>query len=180
MSYFGSWSGAWGRSSWPGPSTGTEPRSQPGCTGPSTAWASSASLPVKRFPKNSTWNQVLKTLCILTGRIRLWRACAYSFEGEQLYLIVLAFKKPLDVLQDRGSSFQIPAGSLAHYSRPTDTGVSSVASSNATSYNHNVHAGIHTSCEVGVVALGPAGLALQPLKRPVGVCEAQLNHAAPT
>ena len=131
-------------------------------------------------PKNSTCNKVLKTLCILTGRIRLWRACAYSFEGEQLYLIVLAFKKPLDVLQDRGSSFQIPAGSLAHYSRPTDTGVSSVASSNATSYNHNVYAGIHTSCEVGVVALGPAGLALQPLKRPVGVCEAQLNHAAPT
>lgn len=42
---------------------------------------------------------------------------AHPLHGEQLYLIVLALKKSLNVLEHRCSACQVPRGPLTHYTK---------------------------------------------------------------
>lgn len=45
----------------------------------------------------------------------------HPLRGEQLYLIVLALEKFLNVLKNRRSSLQVTCGSLAHYTTQHNT-----------------------------------------------------------
>lgn len=109
------------------------------------------------------------------------RVHTHSLHGEQLYLIILAFEKFLNILEDGNGSLQITCGSLANYNTTTAHYRNQWRTQNPTEMPLKPQSTtVSTSGQIGIVALGPTRLHLQSLKGPVGFPVVQFDHAAPT